>query len=230
MDAPATRRFTPSLRHTKVLSRVFIVVSRSCASLMNVRYDLRAVVHIWPQYIHIFLSYSYPSWRIPSIHVVSYCGCIVIPLFTSIIEENTLKAPLKRLSDSRSSHIWITNVAGSPRTEVMLVKGCEGTLTMLRLYRCSDVSIQHGSIGVGKYRPINRTSPSMRYRRITPPTLWFLVGHVRCRLLCYKMHRLSLKHRIPLRNWIENAVKVHYKSWYQLHRELRADVSWPMPI
>lgn len=157
MDAPATRRFTPSLRHTKVLSRVFIVVSRSCASLMNVRYDLRAVVHIWPQYIHIFLSYSYPSWRIPSIHVVSYCGCIVIPLFTSIIEENTLKAPLKRLSDSRSSHIWITNVAGSPRTEVMLVKGCEGTLTMLRLYRCSDVSIQHGSIGVGKYRPINRT-------------------------------------------------------------------------
>lgn len=57
---------------------------------------------------------------------LSYCSCIVIPLFTSIIEENTLKAPLKRLSDSRSSHIWITNVAGSPRTEVMLVKGCEG--------------------------------------------------------------------------------------------------------
>lgn len=157
---------------------------------------------------------------------LSYCGCIVIRLFTSIIEENTLKAPLKRLSDSQSSHIWITNVAGSPRTEVTLVKGCEGTLTMVRLYRSSDVSIQHGSIDVGEDRPINRSSPWMRYRRISPPTRGFLVGHVRRRLLCHKMHWLSLGCRLPAQNWIENAVKVHYKLVSTLSSQRR----WCRPI
>lgn len=125
---------------------------------------------IWPQ-VYSRCSFIFIFLLTDTIYsCLSYCGCIVIPLFTSIIEENTLKAPLKRLSDSRSSHIWITNVAGSPRTEVMLVKGWEGTLTMVRWYQSSDVSIQHGSIGVRNYRPINRSSPWMRYPRIVPPT------------------------------------------------------------
>lgn len=169
-----------------------------------------SVERIWPQ-VYSRCSFIFIFLLTDTIcSCLSYCGCIVIPLFTSIIEENTLKAPLKRLSDSRSSHIWITNVAGSPRTEVMLVKGCEGTLTMVRWYRSSDVSIQHGSIDVGKYRPINRSSLECVIGESRHP-LRVLVGHVRCHLLCHKMHRPSLN-VLNLRKLNSKIAKSAFKS------------------
>lgn len=151
-----------------------------------------SVERIWPpvysrfSFIFIFLI------KDTIYSCLSYCGCIVIRLFTSIIEENTLKAPLKRLSDSRSSHIWITNVADSPRTEVMLVKGYPRS-------HSNDGKIvsqqwRFNTTWINRRRKVSADQSVLlwtRYRGISPPTCGFLVRHVRRRLLCHRMHWLG---------------------------------------